>query len=259
MAGTKLPLEPLTAAEATELIGSLLATAQRGHGGTRRRDGGGQPAVHRGAGGSLADDPLSRRLAGTVRAAISARIDAFPPGARTALLHASVIGQSFWRDVLARLGELSDVDEALEALEARGLVQRRSESQVEGDVEFVFKHVLIRDAAYGTLPRASRRELHAATAAHLIESSVPDPDELGWVLAYHWREAGEPARAMELPARRRRDRRADALAVEQTYELYTRALDLAATDDERRAIRLQRGLAMAELEEYSRAERSWAS
>ena len=189
-------------------------------------------------------------------AAISARIDALPAGSRTALLHASVVGQTFWRDVLANVGELFDVDEALESLEARGLVQRRSESQVEGDVEFVFKHVLIRDTAYGTLPRASRRELHAATAAHL-ERSVPDPAELGWILAYHWREAGEPSRAIAYLLQAAR-RTTDALAVEETWELYTRALDLADSDDERRAIRLQRGLAMTELEDYPRAKRELA-
>src|SRR4029077_21105324 len=124
-----------------------------------------------------------------------ARIDALPTGARAGLLHASVIGQSFWRGVVERIGELDDVDEALEALEARGLVQRRSESQLEGDVQYAFKHMLSRDVAYATLPRSVRRELHAATA-RVIESSMPDPEELAWLLALHWREAGDAQRAM---------------------------------------------------------------
>jgi class 3 adenylate cyclase/tetratricopeptide (TPR) repeat protein len=254
MAGsTMLPLDPLTATEATEVIGSLLATA---HASTVDRvvaTAGGNPLFIEELVGSLADDSPSEELPGTVRAAISARIDALPARSRTALLHASVIGQTFWRDVLAHLGELPDVDEALEALEARGLVLRRSQSQVEGDVEFAFKHVLIRDTAYGTLPRASRRELHAATAAHL-ERSVPDPAEIGWILAHHWREAGEPARAIAYLLQAA-ERTADALAVEETWELYARALDLAESDDERRRIRLKRGLAMTELQDYSRARR----
>ena len=251
--GTTLPLDPLTATEAAEVIGSLLATAQASTVERVVATAGGNPLFIEELVASLADDPLSEELPGTVLAAISARIDALPAGSRTALLHASVIGQTFWRDVLAHVGELSDVDEALESLEARGLVQRRSESQVEGDAEFVFKHVLIRDAAYGTLPRASRRQLHAATAAHL-ERSVPDPDELGWILAYHWREAGEPSRAIAYLLQAAR-RTADALAVEETWELYTRALDLAGSDDERHAILLERGLAMAQLEDYPRAKR----
>jgi class 3 adenylate cyclase/tetratricopeptide (TPR) repeat protein len=253
--GTTLPLDPLTATEAADVIGSLLTAPPS----TVERvvaTAGGNPLFIEELVASLADDPTSEELPGTVLAAISARIDALPSGSRTALLHASVVGQTFWRDVLANVGGLSDVDEALEALEARGLVQRRSQSQLEGDAEFVFKHVLIRDAAYGTLPRASRRELHAATAAHL-ERSVPDPAELGWILAYHWREAGEPARAIAylLQAARRTK---DALAVEETWELYTRALDLADSVHERRAIRLQRGLAMTELEDYSRTKRELA-
>ena len=171
---------------------------------------------------------------------------------RTALLHASVIGQSFWSGVLDEIGELGDVETSLEALEARGLVRRHPHSQVEGDVEFAFKHVLIRDVAYATLPRGLRRELHAATA-RVIEASVPDPTELAWVLAYHWREGGEPARAIEylLAAG---DRARAALAVEETYDFYSRALDLADTDADRRRIRLRRGVALAELEEFSRAD-----
>ena len=145
---------------------------------------------------ALGDETGDGELPATVRAAIAARIDALPPDARTALLHASVIGQSFWSGVLDEIGELGDVETSLEALEARGLVRRHPHSQVEGDVEFAFKHVLIRDVAYATLPRGLRRELHA-TAARVIEASVPDPTELAWVLAYHWREGGEPARAIE--------------------------------------------------------------
>ena len=104
-------------------------------------------------------------------------------------------------------------------LEARGLVQRHSQSQVEDDVEFAFKHVLIRDTAYGTLPRAARRQLHAATAAHL-ERTLPDPAEVGWILAYHWREAGEPAKAIAyLLGRRANGRRPRDRG---TWDLYTR-------------------------------------
>jgi class 3 adenylate cyclase/tetratricopeptide (TPR) repeat protein len=253
MAGTTtLPLDPLTASEASEVIGSLLESARATTIERVVATAGGNPLFIEELVASLADDPLSDELPGTVRAAISARIDALPPAGRTALLHASVIGQTFWRAVLADIGDLDDVDEALEILEARGLVQRRSQSQVEDDVEFAFKHVLIRDTAYGTLPRAARRQLHAATAAHL-ERTLPDPAEVGWVLAYHWREAGEPSKAVAYLLRSA-ERTADALAVEETWDLYTRALDLAGSDEERRTIRLKRGLTMAELEDYARAK-----
>ncbi len=249
---TTLPLEPLRRDEAKVVASALLSGAAPSTIDHVVSVAEGNPLFLEELVASVADDPTSEELPTTVWAAIAARIDALPPPPRTVLLYASVIGQSFWRDVLAGMGELEAVDEALEALEARGLILRRPQSQVEGDVEFAFKHVLIRDVAYGTLPRASRRELHAAIASFLEKGSV-DPSDLGWLLAHHWREAGQLDVAMEylLGAA---ERARDALAVEETHDLFTRALDLATSDDDRRRIRLRRGLALAELEEYARAD-----
>jgi class 3 adenylate cyclase/tetratricopeptide (TPR) repeat protein len=249
---TMLQLEPLTTVEATQVVGTLLAGADPSTVTKVVEKAEGNPLFIEELVAALGDEATVGDLPATVRAAIAARIDALPPDARTALLHASVIGQSFWSGVLQGIGELDDVDASLEALEARGLVRRHSQSQVEGDVEFAFKHVLIRDVAYATLPRGLRRDLHAATA-RLVEASVPDPTELAWVLAHHWREGGEPARAIGylLAAG---DRARAALAVEETYDFYTRALELADTDVDRRRIRLRRGLALAEHEQFSRAD-----
>ena len=108
---------------------------------------------------------------------IAARIDGLPADARSALLNASVIGKTFWRGVLSHICDVTELGEALDALETRGLIHRRSASRVEGDVEFSFKHDLILDTAYATLPRATRREVHAATATAL-ESLVANPAEL---------------------------------------------------------------------------------
>ena len=186
----------------------------------------------------------------TIRAATVARIDALPPDARATLLHASVMGQTFWRGVVASSAELDDVDVALETLTATGLVRREAQSRVAGDVEYAFKHVLVRDAAYEMLPRATRRALHAAVAAE-IERSAADPNEVAWILAYHCREAGESDRAVRyylLAAERARD----AMAGDETWDLYTQALDLAGSDEQRRAIRLERGVALVDLWETDR-------
>ena len=157
--------------------------------------------------------------------------------------------------MLEGIGDVDDVDDALDALEARGLVLRRAQSQVVGDVEYTYKHVLFRDIAYGTLPRATRRTLHAATA-RLIEEAT-GISELAWLLAHHWREAGETERAMGyLIAAAKRAR--DALAIDETYDLYTRALELATTVEDRRRIRLERGRALADLGDYERADRELA-
>jgi len=249
---TTLPLEPLTdedsrAVATALLLGTAPATIERVVSVAE-----GNPLFLEELVASVTDEAPSEELPSTVRAAIAARIDALPAPARAALLHASVVGQSFWHGVLEGTGALEGIDAALDGLEARGLIVRRSQSQVEGDVEFSFKHVLIRDVAYGTLPRGSRRDLHAGVARYL-EATLTDPAALGWLLAHHWREAGDvdAARGYLLGAA---ERARDALAVEETYDLFTRALDLATTDEDRRRIRLRRGLALAELEDYARAD-----
>jgi class 3 adenylate cyclase/tetratricopeptide (TPR) repeat protein len=253
---TTLPLEPLTALDSEAVATALLPGAETSTIDRVVSVAEGNPLFLEELVAAVADQVSSEELPSTVWAAIAARIDALPQDARAALLHASVIGQTFWRGVLDGTGGMGAVDEALEALESRGLILRRSQSQVEGDVEFAFKHVLIRDVAYGTLPRGSRRELHAAIARFLEETST-DPADVGWLLAHHWREAGEvdAARGYLLQAA---ERARDTLAVEETYDLFTRALDLATTDEDRRRIRLRRALVLVELEENERGDRELA-
>ena len=199
----------------------------------------------------IEDDWGTDRLPATVRSAIVARIDGLPATSRSMLLRASVIGKTFWRGALASIGDAAGIDEALDVLETRGLIQRRDPSSFVGDVEFSFKHELILEAAYATLPRASRRELHAATA-RALEALAKNPEEVAAVLAHHWRESGAADRARHylLVAAARA---LAALAVEETYGLYTQALELADEDTERTRIRYLRALALAKLQDFRRA------
>ena len=253
---TTLPLEPLLPDEATEVAAALLAGASADAVERVVATAGGNPLFIEELAAAMADDPSAGELPSTVRAAIAARIDALPAAARDTLLHASVIGNTFWRGVVQGIGSLGDIDEALDAVEARGLVLRRPESTIADDVEYAFKHMLIRDTAYATLPRSTRRELHGA-AARFIEDSVGSSSELAWLLGHHWREAGEPERAMAYFVKAA-ERSRDALAVEETYDLYSRALELAQTDEDRLRIRYERALSLAKLEEFDRAEEELA-
>jgi tetratricopeptide (TPR) repeat protein len=187
-----------------------------------------------------------------VKAAIAARIDSIPTSARSTQLGAAVIGKTFWRGPLQAMGGGDTLDESLKVLEERDLVRRDPTSQVADDAQFSFKHILIREVAYATLPRAVRRERHAAVARH-IESTVEDPGEtLAWILAHHWREAGEPAKAIPylLAAAEAAQK---GWAKDAAADFYTRALELADGEDLRREIRMKRGLALVELGDYGRA------
>jgi class 3 adenylate cyclase/tetratricopeptide (TPR) repeat protein len=245
-AQTTIPLEPLGEDAARALAGHLAA----GFDADRLVEvAGGNPLFLEELAASVAESG-SEELPVTVREAIAARIDALPAASRDALRSAAVIGRVFWRGVLATMAPDVEIDEALQTLEARDFVRREPASQLAGDAQYIFKHMLIREVAYSTVPRATRRKLHAAVARQ-IEGSLAT-ETLPTILAYHWREAGEPARAIPylLDAA---DRARRSWARGAVIDLYTRAHDLAEDQDLRRRIRLQRGLALVELGEYAPA------
>jgi class 3 adenylate cyclase/tetratricopeptide (TPR) repeat protein len=187
----------------------------------------------------------------TVRAVIAARIDALPPDARNALMSAAVIGRTFWQDVLRAVAGVDDLARTLDDLERRDLIRREPTSRLEGDVEFRFKHALIRDVAYGTLPRATRRERHAATA-RFVEERTDGAETVAWVLAHHWREAGEAEKAIPhlLTAATVAQQ---AWAMDAVHDLYSQALELAEDAPTTSRIRLRRAYSLIVLNEYRAA------
>ena len=114
--------------------------------------------------------------------------------------------------------------------------------------------MLIREVAYSTVPRAARRERHAAVARYVEETIEGASETLSPILAYHWREGGEPARAIPyLLAAADAARR--SWAKNAVVDLYSKALELADDDEQRRQIRLLRGFALVELADYPRRGR----
>jgi hypothetical protein len=145
----------------------------------------------------------------TVHAIIAARLDELSPEQKALLQDAAVLGKTFWLTAVASISSTvgADAVKALHALERRGFVRRERQSSIEDDTEYAFLHVLMRDVAYGQIPRAARAEKHRL-AAEWIES-LGRPEDNAELLAYHYGEALELARAahvdisaLEEPARR---------------------------------------------------------
>jgi class 3 adenylate cyclase/tetratricopeptide (TPR) repeat protein len=253
-AHTTVVLEPLAKEEAEALALQLVHAAGAGRGVAARiaDTAGGNPLFLEELAAALAEADAAGDLPVTVREAIAARVDALPADARSVLLAAAVIGRTFWRDVVTAISEVTDVDGALALLELRDLVRRDVDSQFPGDVQLTFKHVLVHEGAYAIVPRAARRERHAAVAAALEEKMGQGAATLPTQLARHWREAGDPARAIPyLLAAADAARR--SWAQDTLVDLYTLAVELADTPELRRTLRLQRGLALAHLADYTRA------
>ena len=129
-------------------------------------------------------DAAMASLPDTVQATVLARIDLLEPAARRTLQVGAVFGRSF------PLGGLAAVEPSL-AGDAEGIDQLVERDLIRPAVEddFQFRHILIREVAYGTLPRAERSRLHAAAADFLADHADGRADELAELIAYHYREA----------------------------------------------------------------------
>ncbi|HEX2573257.1 MAG TPA: AAA family ATPase [Polyangia bacterium] len=135
----------------------------------------------------------------TVLAMLEARFVRFPDDVRRVLRAASIFGETFWRGgVSALLGAERESDQAaeqgLEVLMAAEVVVRQGQSRWAGEVQFAFRHALLRDVAYGLLTEEDRRLGHRLAGGYLERMGERDAT----VLAEHWRLGGEGERAAAL-------------------------------------------------------------
>jgi class 3 adenylate cyclase len=242
-----LSLEALGLEDSRQLAAGLLRTGVDGEDARRVAETAeGNPLFIEELAASFSEIPLvaGQHLPTTIRELVSARIDALPATERRLLLAAAVVGKVFWSGALERMEHIEDLPEALDSLEAHDLIRRESSSWIEGDEQFTFKHVLIREVAYATVPRATRRERHAAVA-EFLEAATAGAGATATALAAHWREAGWDARALTylLAAA---DAAGRGWAKEEAAALYREALELIPADDttQRNSVTRLRALAL---------------
>jgi class 3 adenylate cyclase len=128
----------------------------------------------------------------TIQGVLAARIDLLSPEEKRALQAAAVVGRVFWTGAVGAVLDGDEpaggMDDLLDQVERRELVHSRLSSSMEGQREYIFKHVLTRDVAYEGLPRRERAEAHARVA-RWIEDAVGDRMEFVELLAHHFVEA----------------------------------------------------------------------
>ena len=189
----------------------------------------------------------------SVHALIAARLDTLSSDRKSLLQDAAVLGKVFWAGSLAEIGkrDLAEVEQALHELSRKELVRPARSSSMEGEQEYGFWHVLVRDVCYGQIPRAARAARHRAAAAWIERKAGERVEDLADVLAYHYLQALELARAVgesdetnELEAGATRylglaGERALALDVERAEAHLAKALELAPADHAERASLLE--------------------
>jgi class 3 adenylate cyclase/tetratricopeptide (TPR) repeat protein len=127
---------------------------------------------------------------GTVQALLAGRIDRLPEREKQVLQTAAVIGKTFHEPILRSVTALTDaaLAEALHALKSAEFIYEQALYPV---AEYVFKHPLTQEVAYGSQLQERRAQVHAAVA-RAIETANPDKlDEHAALLAHHWEAAGE--------------------------------------------------------------------
>ena len=246
---TSLLLEPLGDEDCDRLIDTLAAEAIDDE--TRQRiivASQGNPLFVHEMLAMAREQPGERQIVvpPTIHALLQARLDRLSSNERTVIECGSVEGQIFHRGSVAELAPpvRSDVETHLSALVRQELI-RPDSSVFAGDEAFRFRHILIRDAAYESLPKATRAQLHEQFANWLDGQKLIERDE---ILGYHLEQAHRYRReldpeAAELPglagraaqhlaaAGRAALDRGDARAARTLLE---RATAVLPQDDERR-------------------------
>jgi DNA-binding SARP family transcriptional activator len=181
--GTMLP--PLTSEDGERLLENLGEAGE-----TLRtqilRTAGGNPLFIEQLQAHASEGGAPETLPPSLEALLVSRLDRLEPEELAVVQRAAVAGREFSREAVAHLLEedLPEVDRPLLAVAQKGLVDASA-------VGFRFHHVLIRDAAYGTLPKALRAKLHERFAGWLDARAAGSDELIGFHLEQAYRYLAE--------------------------------------------------------------------
>jgi DNA-binding SARP family transcriptional activator len=185
-------------------------------------------------------------LPGSVQGIIAARLDGLVLQEKALLQDAAVVGKVFWLGALEAIGGHSrqQIEELLHGLERKEFVQHSRRSSVADEAEYTFRHILLRDVAYGQIPRARRGEKHRRAAAWI--ESLGRLEDHAEMRAHHYLSAMEYAQATgkkdpalaeraRLALRAAGDRALALAAFAAAARFFDAALALSPEDDQDRA------------------------
>jgi hypothetical protein len=132
----------------------------------------------------------------TLHASLIARLDRIGPTAKEIAQIGAVLGREFSYELIEPVAQRpeKELQAALDQLGDSGLLFCRG---IPPHASYLFKHALVQDAAYGTLLRARRQELHARVATALEQHFADLVERQPEILAHHLTAAGEAERAVD--------------------------------------------------------------
>jgi class 3 adenylate cyclase/tetratricopeptide (TPR) repeat protein len=140
---------------------------------------------------AVAHDLSTIAIPPTIHALLTARLDRLEPEQRTVTERASVVGRSFWWGAVSELTPAAmrpRVGACLQSLVRKELIQP-DRSELRGEDAFRFTHILVRDAAYTGIPKATRAEMHERLADWIEVNTRDLAGEYEEIVGYHLEQA----------------------------------------------------------------------
>ena len=127
----------------------------------------------------------------SIQGLIATRLDGLPADEKAVMQDAAVVGRVFWSGAVATLGGRTpdQVRDALGRLRVKELVLHIDPPSLSGELEFTFRHALIRDGAYESLPKSLRAAKHEQVARWAQMKAGDRADEIAELIATHELEA----------------------------------------------------------------------
>ncbi|MGH2669366.1 MAG: ATP-binding protein, partial [bacterium] len=161
----------------------------------------------------------------TVQGVIMARIDRLAEARKRTIQTAAVVGREFGLRLLRQISDIQErIEESLTDLKSLEFIYEKA---LFPDLEYVFKHALVQDVAYGSLLKPRRRALHELVAGAIEELYADRLEDHAAELAHHYGQGEVWPKAFEY-ARQAGERARAIFANREAIHHYTQALEAAA-------------------------------
>ncbi len=169
-------------------------------------------------------------VSSTIHGVIAGRLDRLEKESKRILQEASVIGRTFFYEILNRITELQhQIDQSLRSLERLDLIRARA---LQPDLEYIFKHALTQEVVYNGLLKKERLGIHERIGL-VMEQLFPDRlPEFYETLAYHFKQGQSTLKAVGY-LMKAAEKSLKRYALEEAHQYYHEAFDLLSNKAEK--------------------------
>ena len=169
-------------------------------------------------------------ISSTIHGVISGRLDRLEKESKRILQEASVIGRTFFYEILNRITELEhQIDQSLRNLERLDLIRTRA---MQPDLEYIFKHALTQEVVYSGLLKKERKIIHeriGLVIEQLFHDRLPEFYE---TLAYHFQQGQSDFKAVNYLIKSG-EKSLKRYALEESHQYFKKAFDLLTSKPEK--------------------------